>query len=59
MTNFRVIVYLNDDCKNSNKRIFERLLCTGSADIKIDFDKLVYSLRLLFGSGCIVVFELS
>lgn len=59
MQNLRVIVFLNEDCKSANKRIFERLVTVGTHDIKIDFNSLVSSLRVLFGNHCIVVFELS
>ena len=59
MKNFRVIVYLNEDCKTANKRIFERYLPAFNADVYVDFNSLVSSLCFLFGSSCIVVFELS
>lgn len=58
MQSFRIIVYLNENAKTDNNRVFERFLPVVSG-VKIDFECLLSSMRILFGSGCIVVFELA
>lgn len=56
MVNLRVLVFLNADCKTANKRLFERLISVPDG-LSIDYSGLVSSLRFLFGSQSIVVFE--
>lgn len=58
MRNLLVTVYLNDDARNNNKCIFKRLIALSDA-LCVDYNVLDSSLRVLFGSSCIVVFELS
>lgn len=57
MHSLRILVFLNDNAKVDNKRLFERFIPVNS-DIKIDFDCLISALRIMFGSTCIIIFEL-
>lgn len=56
MVNLRVLVFLNAESKSANKRLFERLISVPDG-LSIDYSGLVSSLRFLFGSQSIVVFE--
>ena len=51
-------VFLNDKTKLSNTPIFVRLIDAPSG-VAIDFNSLLDSFRVLFGTGCIVTFEVS
>lgn len=57
MQTLRLIVYLNSNAKSADKRIFERMIPVVQG-VKIDFDCLISSMRTLFGSSSIIVFEL-
>ena len=57
MANLRILVFLNADSKTAGKRIFERLVSVVDG-VSIDFNSLISSLRFMFGSQSIVVFEI-
>lgn len=57
MSELQIQVFLNHDCKNAGKKIFERVVNI-SDSVAVDFSGIVRILRFLFGQKAIVSFNI-
>lgn len=57
MSDLQILVFLNHDCKNAGKKIFERVINI-SDSVAVDFSGIVRILRFLFGQKAIVSFNI-
>lgn len=57
MWQFQILVFQNVDSKRENKRLFERVVEVNDA-LSIPFSSLLSDLKFLFGSSCIVTFNI-
>lgn len=58
MTRVQVIVFANPSALKQGKRLFEKFVDVPAAT-DFDYCLLVKSLRVLFGAGCIITFNIS
>lgn len=55
--NIRICVYLNESARQSNSRLFERIVSSNDS-LHFPYANVLDSMKVLFGSNSIVTFEI-